>query len=783
MTAPSNSKKCQIDESYCKFGSETILKLLEGFNENIDGVIKNKDIECVHKTRVTTRRLRATMPLFKFCFPPKHFKKWIEEIKNVTRLLGASRDLDVQIVFIEQYMKNLNAEEKKFINNLLKDHKAQRKNIQPSVVNGLEALKGSNTLENINRFCEENVTEQLHLSFGPDQVLEKAYWHISFRLDDFLSMRKYVYSENEKEKLHEMRIFAKRLRYTMEAFSALYRNNLKEEIENIKAYQDDLGELHDCDVWLEYVPKFSAKILNKKANGKKNDFEEFEIAFKNFSTYVAAKRKEYYLQFIDHWEDNKENGFFEKLRKTTKVGIIMNEEKIKQLLAKTNVKVGVFSDVHANLHALQRVFQDGEERGIQVFLNAGDSIGFGPCPNEVLELLCEKNVLNILGNYDIEVLEGKKTDAKAEKKIAFKFITKELATSCKDYLASLPHELRLEVAGKKLLVTHGSPESIEEHIFPDTPAERLKTLAATAKVDVIVVGHSHEQFRKDTSGTCFVNPGSVGRPGDGNPQAAYAILSFNPFKIDLIRLDYDIEGAAGSLRKKGLPESFSQMLLRGVSLDAVIEEDKTKEDWMIQDCKGAVQVSGEVSKNYWPEMEHCSQVSKLAMQLFDGLIVLHQLGMRERCWLECAAILHDIGLAKSRGGHHKKSAKLILNETKLPFTSQERRIIASIARYHRKASPKPSHYNLSSLDRETVHKVTLLSSLLRIADSLDYTHQSKAEAINIKVGTKKVTVECISETKPVLEEQAFNKKKDLFEKVFSKKMVLTWKQPSKPLVM
>jgi exopolyphosphatase/guanosine-5'-triphosphate,3'-diphosphate pyrophosphatase len=77
-----------------------------------------------------------------------------------------------------------------------------------------------------------------------------------------------------------------------------------------------------------------------------------------------------------------------------------------------------------------------------------------------------------------------------------------------------------------------------------------------------------------------------------------------------------------------------------------------------------------------------------------------------------------------------------------------------------------------------------LASLLRIADGLDYTHQSIVEALNIKVGTKRITVECVSKTKSVLEEQAFNKKKDLFEKVFAKKVVLLWKKkPSQPLVM
>ena len=91
--------------NYCKFGSEAILKLLEVFEKQIEGVITNNDIEYVHKTRVTSRRLRATMPLFRMCFRRKEFKEWLCEIKKVTRLLGDARDLDVQIVFVEQYME------------------------------------------------------------------------------------------------------------------------------------------------------------------------------------------------------------------------------------------------------------------------------------------------------------------------------------------------------------------------------------------------------------------------------------------------------------------------------------------------------------------------------------------------------------------------------------------------------------------------------------------------------------------------------------------------------
>ena len=559
--------------SYCKFGSEALLKLLEAFEDQIGGVIKNDDIEYVHKTRVTSRRLRAAMPLFKPCFRRKEYKKWLSEIKNVTCLLGEARDLDVQIVFVEQYMKNLSsASEKAGMNILLKAHKDSRKSIQPSVVKGLDELKASDILEDLRNFCEQTIGEQSNQFFDPKKVLEKAHWHISFRLDDFLAMEKCVYLEKEISKHHEMRIFAKKLRYTMETFAPLYKNKLAQEIETIKAFQDILGEMHDCDVWIEYIPKFreEVKAKNKFEQKKKPEIQSNQ-ALLNFLTVVKKKRKEHYKEFVRLWDENKKNGFFVQLRNTINAEFTVgNEEKISQELANPDVKIAVLSDIHANLQALEKVISDAEARGINVFVNAGDSVGFGACPNEVVELLCEKNVLSILGNYDIEVIEGK-AKAKGEKNLALKFARKELAKSCECYLYSLPRELRFEVAGKKMLVTHGSPESIEEHIFHDTPDERLKILADTAKADLIIVGHSHEQFWRQANEACFVNPGSVGRPGDGNPQAAYAILSFNPFKVDLIRLDYDVEAAADALRKKGLPESFAQMLLRGVSLDTIIK--------------------------------------------------------------------------------------------------------------------------------------------------------------------------------------------------------------------
>lgn len=229
MSDQANLQLCQWDASYCKFGAETVLDLVEGFMENIDGVIENDDVECVHKTRVSSRKLRAALPLFERCFPKKDFKKWSKQIKKVTCLLGNARDLDVQIAFVKKYMEKLDLTEKKYMNTLLTERKNQRKSAQPSVSKGLEKLKASGILQDISDFCQDTIVEQSNISFDPNQVLEKAQWHIAFRLDGFLALQNYVHQEDEDKKHHEMRINAKKLRYTMEFFAPLLKTNSKKK--------------------------------------------------------------------------------------------------------------------------------------------------------------------------------------------------------------------------------------------------------------------------------------------------------------------------------------------------------------------------------------------------------------------------------------------------------------------------------------------------------------------------------------------------------------------------
>ena len=777
-------ERANPDASYCRFGAEALLKLLETIRAQVEGVAKSEDIEYVHKMRVTSRRIRAAMPLFKECFPKKRYKKWLNEIKQVTRFLGAARDLDVQITFVNEYIKQLQPDEpKKGIEALLNQHVNQRSTMQTTVVNGLDELNRSSVLQQTARYCKRIFREANTMPFNLHAVREKAFWQISFRLDDFLALEPCVHEENEVLKHHEMRIKAKWLRYTMEAFAPLYQGELAKEIQMMRTFQDTLGEMHDCDVWISTIPQFIAEQRKETANvpgNEKTEAEDNQDLLK-FLDYIKQKRRGYYEKFVGFWEENVNKNAFEELRKSASAGFAAAESITKAELANPFVKVGVIADIHSNIDALDAVLLDAERRGITVFLNAGDTVGFGAFPNEVIKALYCKNTLNVIGNFDVEVLD-KKIRAKGPQKFSADYTRKTLAKAYGTYLLSLPSKVEVEIGHKKLVMTHGAEDLVDEQLSQETvaPEKVLEESAATAGADIIVSTHAHEQFTKKSGETISISPGSVGKPRDGNPQAAYAVITVNPFAVELLRINYDVQAAADGLRRNGAPESYAQMLLRGLSLSDIIAEDTAKEKDLEEKCLQVAEISQTISRQYCPETGHSEQVRKMALELFDSLQDLHRLGKRERCWLECAAILHDIGLANGRRAHQKNTLKLILNETRLPFSSVERQVIANVARYHRKGCPKSKDYSFMSLPAELKQKVRTLAGILRLADALDFSHQSMVQKVEVHVAFDFVTVEAVVSMSPVLEESAVSKKKDMFEQSFKKKLMVAWKQVKPP---
>jgi exopolyphosphatase/guanosine-5'-triphosphate,3'-diphosphate pyrophosphatase len=132
---------------------------------------------------------------------------------------------------------------------------------------------------------------------------------------------------------------------------------------------------------------------------------------------------------------------------------------------------------------------------------------------------------------------------------------------------------------------------------------------------------------------------------------------------------------------------------------------------------------------------HSDQVARLALELFDATAGRHGLGDDSREVLEAAALLANVGLFVSHAGHHKHSYYVIRNSELLTgFTDREIELIAQVARYHRKSSPRKKHAEFAALDREDQARVRVLAGILRVAVGLDRNHQARVAGLSTREG-------------------------------------------------
>jgi exopolyphosphatase / guanosine-5'-triphosphate,3'-diphosphate pyrophosphatase len=170
---------------------------------------------------------------------------------------------------------------------------------------------------------------------------------------------------------------------------------------------------------------------------------------------------------------------------------------------------------------------------------------------------------------------------------------------------------------------------------------------------------------------------------------------------------------------------------------------------------------------------HSTQVARLAVELFDGLAALHQLGHAERDYLEAAALLANVGLVVAHTKHHVHSYYVIRNSELTGLTDHEIELIALIARYHRKSAPKASHPEWAALGRDDQALVRTLAGVLRVAIGLDRCHERRVAGVRLDVRPGKVVVHLVpAEADISMELYAANERKDLLEQVLGRRVEL-----------
>jgi putative phosphoesterase len=234
-------------------------------------------------------------------------------------------------------------------------------------------------------------------------------------------------------------------------------------------------------------------------------------------------------------------------------------------------RVAVITDIHANLPALEAVVEHIEERGVDAIYCGGDLVGYGPHPNEVCALIEDRGIPTIYGNYDYAIGRDEEDCGCAyrdqhDRELGQQSIAWTLEHTderSKAFMRGLPFDLRFELGGRRVRLVHGSPRKVNEYLFEDKPARTFERIAAGADCDVLVFGHTHQPWVREYGGVLFVNCGSVGKPKDGDPRAAFALLESEEDGVAarIERVEYDAQSVGREVAAAGLPSEYAERLV------------------------------------------------------------------------------------------------------------------------------------------------------------------------------------------------------------------------------
>lgn len=257
------------------------------------------------------------------------------------------------------------------------------------------------------------------------------------------------------------------------------------------------------------------------------------------------------------------------------------------------MRIALFSDIHANMPALDACLKSIEEQKPDAIYCLGDLVGYNIWPNEVISEIRKRGIPTIAGNYDFGIGRTSddcgcayKTDAeKANGAVSISFTNEIVKEDERKYLRTLPAHLKIEfqLNGDKLnlLMVHGSPRRINEYLFEDREEKSLLRIMHEADADIMCFGHTHKPYHRILDDTTkgndhyrhAINIGSVGKPKDGNPKGGYVLLHINDkssildkdsIQVAFIRFDYDIEKAAKAVEDSPLPNAYAESLRNGI---------------------------------------------------------------------------------------------------------------------------------------------------------------------------------------------------------------------------
>lgn len=245
------------------------------------------------------------------------------------------------------------------------------------------------------------------------------------------------------------------------------------------------------------------------------------------------------------------------------------------------MKIAIVADIHSNYEAFVATLDEIKKEKVDKIYCCGDIVGYGPEPNECIELIRQHNIFSVLGNHDVAVLDKVDISWFREEAQEAIFINKNLiSTENLSYLGSLHENEKVD----DLLIVHGSPmDNIFEYLFT---ISSLRRNAKFMKEQICFCGHTHQpmvyainlnsfeekidipkngsKFCIDNNYKYIINVGSVGQPRDGDNRASFVIYNLDDKTITFSRVEYNIKIVQDKMKKLNLPEFLIRRLEFGI---------------------------------------------------------------------------------------------------------------------------------------------------------------------------------------------------------------------------
>ncbi|HSN95095.1 MAG TPA: CHAD domain-containing protein [Anaerolineaceae bacterium] len=307
-----------MNDTVCIYGARIIHRHLGAMQVEIDGVRESKDIEYVHRLRVASRRMRSALSLFSSCFYKQDYQRISKDIRAVTRALGEARDTDVQVeALLKEEPKFASARLSPGFKRLIMRSQQRRVGLQAEVIVAMDQLQADQVLEKLADLTAPMADKASSVYLFSPGLYVKAYDGIQTQIDELFKHETYIHDPANILELHAMRISAKRLRYSMEAFEDLYQDPIKPFISEVKKLQDALGLVHDLDVWISFVPAFIEEERQRILAyfGHEGPLKRLLPGLNAFTESRKAMREDAYAEFIKLWDAQSEAKLWEKFKR------------------------------------------------------------------------------------------------------------------------------------------------------------------------------------------------------------------------------------------------------------------------------------------------------------------------------------------------------------------------------------------------------------------------------------------------------------------------------------